>query len=316
MTSKKDDFFKPKNAQTDRRYEVLSPSGKYKLVVTPFSTKKGSWNYTQGLVFTQGNDAPIAEVRRNYSSFPFLFIEEHPNGHDFLVCGEDYQGQTVIELDTGRRKDYLPEEAKDGVGFCWAAYTFDRDSQILVVDGCFWAGPYQYNFYDFSNPMDGWPELMPKDEEGKGVWVDSEGKAPTIEDDQITTYETHNLDADSMDVEEEDERHEVVARRVFKREGLVLVQQSYWISEEEQARRKAREEAQAAYEAKLAKWKAEDPLYLAHRELLKDPKLTPEKHASRGITYEGWCPHFDGKEGRWCQRIVMKHKTYTVDLEL
>src|SRR5271155_2674993 len=83
---RKDAFFAPENAQVDKRHEVLSPSGKYKLVITPFATGPGSWNYSQGIVYRKDDDKPIAEVRRNYGGFPNLFIEGHPKG-DFLVAG-------------------------------------------------------------------------------------------------------------------------------------------------------------------------------------------------------------------------------------
>ena len=297
----------------NKTQEHVSPSGTFKLTVTPYATKPGCWNHTKGLVYRVGDDTPIAEVRRNYSSFPFLFIEDHPLG-PYLVCGEDYQGQTVIELDTGKRRDELSEGAKEGHGFCWAAYTFDRENQILTVDGCYWACPYMYQFYDFSNPMSGWPRLkiVEKKEDEKEIWIDAE-KAPTFSDGLITTYETRDLDEDNM--EEEDERHEVVAYRIFERDGLALVLKESWVSDDEQARRKAQEEAQAAYEVKLAKWKAEDPLYLAHRELQKDPVLSPADHASRGVCYDGWCPDFKEREPRHCQRIIEKHGTYTADLE-
>lgn len=116
-----------------------SPSGKYSLTISTIETKPGCWDYTCGVV--KAGDREISTVKRNYSSFPFLWIEDHPNGHDYLVCGENYQGQTVIELDTGKRRDFLPEEAKKGHGFCWGSCTFDRTTMMLVVCGCIWACP-------------------------------------------------------------------------------------------------------------------------------------------------------------------------------
>ena len=116
------------------RKEHLSPSGKYKLVTECYGFKKG-WNYSKGSVFRQGEDEPLFEVYRNYGHFTFLFVEDHPNSHAYLVCGEDYQGQTVLELDTGKRKDYLPRDGIVGHGFCWTAKRFNATSQILIVDG-------------------------------------------------------------------------------------------------------------------------------------------------------------------------------------
>jgi hypothetical protein len=148
----KAEFFTPERAKVSARKEHLSPSGKYKLVVTPFETSPGSWAYTQGLVFVLGQDTPIAEIQRNYSSFQFLWVEGHPKG-DFLVGGEDYQGQTVIELGSGKRLDFLPSAAEQGHGFCWVEMQFDPTAQLVIVAGCIWACPFEYRFYDFSDPM-------------------------------------------------------------------------------------------------------------------------------------------------------------------
>jgi len=37
--------------QVDKRQEFLSPSGRYRLVVTPYVTGTNTWGYTQGLVY-------------------------------------------------------------------------------------------------------------------------------------------------------------------------------------------------------------------------------------------------------------------------
>jgi len=179
--------------------EHLSPSGEYKLVVNSHATKPGCWDYTRGLVYRKGSDKPIAKVKRNYSSFPFCWID-HPNGHSYLVCGEDYQGQTVIELDTGKRRDHLPPEAEKGHGFCWADYRFDAATLMLVVEGCIWACPYEFRFYDFSDPMNGWPEIEPTEKcEPIGIYAD--GKPPVIEPDgTIKSYDTTNNDSDDDDI--------------------------------------------------------------------------------------------------------------------
>lgn len=144
----------------DAGQESFSPSGRYKLLVRYYGTKPGSWNYSRGTVWAADDPdgKPIADVKRNYSSFEFAWIEGHPNGHSYLVCGEDYQGQTVVELDTGRRRDHLPPEAKQGHAFCWIDYSFHAPTCLLVVGGCHWACPYETRFYDFRDPLTGWPD--------------------------------------------------------------------------------------------------------------------------------------------------------------
>lgn len=130
----------------------LSPCGKYKLEVIPYATRPGCWGYTMGVVTTVEGRG-IAEVRRNYSAFPFAWVPNHENGHSYLVCGENYQGYTVIELDTRGRRDYLPREAKVGFGFCWATINPSPDGKHLAVEGCYWACPYETRIYDFTDPL-------------------------------------------------------------------------------------------------------------------------------------------------------------------
>ena len=305
-----DKFFVKENAGKSR--EELSPDGKYKLVVTAYSTKKGCWSYTQGLVYRVNEDKPIFEVRRNYSSFWNSWVN-HPNGKTFLVCGADYQGQTVLELDTGRRRDFLPEEAKKGHGFCWVACEFNASTKILTVDGCIWAAPYEYRFYDFSNPMEGWPELQPVDAEGKDTYIDNDRKPPTFEPDgTIKTYQT------KIDDDEEDETKigELRSTRTWRPEGNKLVLVNEWVSDAEQTERAEYKIANERYERQMAEFRANDSLYLAYLELVKDPVLSTASYESHGVTYDGWCPDFKERESRWCQRIVeQKNKKLTIDLE-
>jgi hypothetical protein len=79
-----------------------SPSGRYRLDVVSWSPTSGC-EYAEGIVRAGAASDPVATVRRNYGVFPFTWCEDHPGGHDYLVGGEDYQGQAIIELDTGRR---------------------------------------------------------------------------------------------------------------------------------------------------------------------------------------------------------------------
>ena len=132
----------------------LSPSGSYRLEVAPFAPEAGGyWGYTRGRVIASDGRC-IADVVRNYAAFPFSWCENHHNGHSYLVCGEDYQCQTVIELDTGRRVDHVDPSAELGGGFCWAAHYPTRDGRFMFVDGCIWAGPYELVLFDFCQPFD------------------------------------------------------------------------------------------------------------------------------------------------------------------
>lgn len=307
--------FAPENERKDSIKEHLSPSGKYKLITSRFATGPGTWDYSQGKVFKIGSDEPIAVVQRNYGAFPFLFVENHPNGHDYLLAGEDYQGQTVVELDTGKVVNNLSHGASKGFGFCWADYTFNREHQLLIVDGCFWACPYELKFFDFSDPMNqGWPEL--ENEAG----ADADAKQPVFNaDGTITCFESEYVESDDDDERSDEEIQKdapVRVRKTFRRDGEKLVLVEEWVSEKEQERRRKNEEYQRQYEEWEANFKANDPLYVTYAALVKDPAFSPSDYQSRGITHKDWCPDFTKHETRWCRRIVEKGKgSFTIDLE-
>ncbi len=137
-----------------------SPSGRHRLEVTRLSLGSTRTPFSRGRVFRGSGAEPIAVVERNFGAFPFSWCEGHPSGHDYLVCGEDYQGQTVVELDTGARVDHVDPAAEQGGGFCWAAHypspgsaARSGEAPCLFVDGCIWAGPYEIVLFDFATPM-------------------------------------------------------------------------------------------------------------------------------------------------------------------
>jgi hypothetical protein len=147
------DFFIAENLIPDSLEEHFSPSRKYKLTVVNYKTLPERGDYSLAKIYLDQNERELFEVKRNYGHFPFCFVEKHPAGHDYLICGENYQGQTILELDTGKRIDYLPEGAKKGVGFCWTDISASIEKDVLAVEGCFWACPYAVRFIDFSEPM-------------------------------------------------------------------------------------------------------------------------------------------------------------------
>jgi hypothetical protein len=256
--------------EVDRQEEV-SPSGRFKLVIRSYKTSEGCWNYSRGTVY-RSDGTEVADVTRNYFSFVHLFIEDHPSGHAYLVCGADYQGQTVIDLETGARRDHLPKEAEDGVAFCWASYEFHAPTATLVVQGCHWACPYEYRLYDFTDPIgSGWPELE------TDQWIDDDALAPELRDDgTVRTFDSHRVftrlgirehhDAlDDVPDEELDDDNNWTrvtdAIKTFRRDGNRLVLAGEWVSEEERALRERRKRQKEEWEANVAAITAVDPFY-------------------------------------------------------
>lgn len=277
--------------------EHLSPTGKYRLEIKDLRQEEG-FDHTLGIVTDAGTGEVIAEVERNFHSFPFAFIENHPSGKSYFVCGADYQGQTVIELETGRRRDCLSDEAEEGFGFCWAVYEYNAAHQLLVVDGCIWACPYEYRLYDFSSPMDGWPQLeITENGERRSVLADV--RKPTLEGDIVKFYQT--------------EGDELAAVQTCRREGRQLIFLEEWVSEAEQKARSERDAANARYDAWLANLKATDPLYLEMKKQVEG--LPAADHIAVGVCHDKWCPFYENREERRICRRVVQTEPLQIDLE-
>jgi len=186
-------LFMPQNAQIDKIKKCPSPSGRYTLEVCPFKTGENTWNYSKGTIRNEHNIALIS-VYRNYGHFWHCWVE-HANGKEYLFCGEDYQGFTLIDLDRVAeyarycgggiddgdvdipgRQDYLPDRAKQGFGWCPVVMHPSPDGTVLAVEGCYWACPYEIRFYDFSKPENGLPmhliDVTDAEERIDG-WVDN-----------------------------------------------------------------------------------------------------------------------------------------------
>jgi len=339
-------YFKKENetdhliVETNKRREVLSPSGRYKLVINYYKTKKGCWNYSRGTVYRILDDAEICDIKRNYSYFHHSFVTK--NKQEYLITGRSYMSQTIINLDTG--EEFEPQgDHYDGMAFCWAKAYLSPDGNTLLVDGCHWACPYEYKFFDFTDPSQGWPELEIEGDD----YIDADDKDPIFHDDgSITCYQTSefflplNKFDDEIELEELDQfkngeyddpsNYQQVENVILtlKRKGNKIVVVDRWISDHEKQRIEKRRIANEEYQKWLKDFKSNDPLYLEYQKLLKEYELPAEKYEAQGITYSGWAPNFDKKETRWHRRIVQDCKVekkrllgnpveerYTVDLD-
>lgn len=290
---------------------IASPSGKYSIGVSIY---EGA-NASRGVVYQKEGDGWRQldfEVKRNYGAFPFLFIEGHATGHDFVLCGEDYQCSMVLELDTGRRRDYVPFEEVFGWGFCWAGFEYHAESQMLIVDGCLWACPYEFRFYDFSDPMEkGWPHIEVF-ENGEARAVDADAKSPLIEGTRVTTYET-------ADPDEGQSERVLLASWTFERMDNKLVLQNEWVSEREQQKREKSAEAKRVYKEWEATFKTTDPLYVLLTERSKDwPGSRDSWSFSVGVVHDSWCPTYKSpgqKERRVGRRVINVKKKLEARIE-
>ena len=74
---------------------------------------------------------------------------------DFLFVNRHFMKPTLLDLT--HQKAY-EDPATDE--FCWTGVEISPDGNTLLVDGCYWACPYMFEFFDFTDPTNGWPRLQ------------------------------------------------------------------------------------------------------------------------------------------------------------
>jgi hypothetical protein len=146
-------YFQDKFYKSDETEVFNSPSGKFKLEVHYYNHEEElrRYNYTKGIIKNNA-ESVIDIIYRNFSHFPYSWVEV--DGNEYLLCGLDYQGYSIVDLSKKETKHYVSVEAYAGHGFCWAEIFYFQQKKLIVVDGCYWAAPYELVFYDFSKPMD------------------------------------------------------------------------------------------------------------------------------------------------------------------
>ncbi|WP_256762431.1 hypothetical protein [Cohnella sp. WQ 127256] len=138
--------------KTDKVDIFYSPDMAYKLIIEYFNNKENrGWQYTRGIVKQLSTGKEIFLIR-NIGSFDFEWIMKEQEYH--LLCGQDYQGYTIVDLINMKVIDFVPEEFYEGMGFCWAAIHYAPGIDVLVVEGCYWADEYEIRFYDFCKPLE------------------------------------------------------------------------------------------------------------------------------------------------------------------
>ncbi len=144
-------FFIPSNLIPNSHKSFVSPSGVYALDIDLYNTGPKSSRYSRGIIRNKVSCEIVADIKRNYPVFWHSWVQ-HTNGNEYLLCGEDYQGYTIVNLSHKVVNSYLPHEAIKGDGFCWIMAYPSPNRLVLAVIGCYWASPYDLVFYNFSDP--------------------------------------------------------------------------------------------------------------------------------------------------------------------
>lgn len=92
----------------------------------------------------------------------FCRIILHSNGFHYMIFRRDLYGYSVLELETLKEMHYIPslcypDESKGEKffeTFIWIDVHYDPKSNLLAVDGCYWAAPSSVLLIDFSEPLE------------------------------------------------------------------------------------------------------------------------------------------------------------------
>ena len=121
--------------------------------ISRVGTGPGTWDYSRGIVWRKTDRKVIADIKRNFGHFPFTWMSQE--GSEYLVCGEDYQGHSVVDLGKGVTHVFVHEGAEKGGGFCWRELRPSPDGSRLLVEGCYWDSDFEWRVYDFAHPPTG-----------------------------------------------------------------------------------------------------------------------------------------------------------------
>ena len=93
--------------------------------------------------------------------FPPLDKIHHSNGHTYIPFHTDLYGISFFEVETGSRYDYIPEgQAFSGESFIVCHVFYDKDSDLLACDGCYWAGTNEIYVMDLTDPLHYDPRMI------------------------------------------------------------------------------------------------------------------------------------------------------------
>lgn len=85
-------------------------------------------------------------------------IVQHANGKSYLLFYECLYGYSVLDLASMESVRYIPWESGScdehfEETFIWCVPRYDRDSNLLAVEGTIWGAPNSVIVLDFSDPM-------------------------------------------------------------------------------------------------------------------------------------------------------------------
>ena len=105
------------------------------------------------------NDELVFEWKNTDGNSRVADIIHHSNGNKYLIFDEDLYGYSVLNLADLQCMHYIPAESYGKYPeefretFLWCKCFYNRETDLLAVEGCYWACPYDVIVLDFRDPM-------------------------------------------------------------------------------------------------------------------------------------------------------------------
>lgn len=114
------------------------------------------------------NGKPFYSWADTDSSNPHEFFDfvHHSNGHRYFPFHIELYGISYLDLDSGEVYHYIPEgyrhpvEWTYGESFIVTGVYYDRETDLIAYEGCYWGGPSDVMVGDFSEPLNYDPHLI------------------------------------------------------------------------------------------------------------------------------------------------------------
>jgi len=140
-------FFNPNSLLPGSEELSYSPTHNFFLKSTNYrqSHPNRNWIVTKIEIYQTFENKKIFEFLRNYDTNWHCWINQ--NGNEYLVCSEDFEGQSVFDLTTMKFYSFFSPSSP----FILVEYIPSPDNLKLAVVGCYWACGYELVIYDISN---------------------------------------------------------------------------------------------------------------------------------------------------------------------
>jgi len=134
----------------DKHETYDSPSGNYRMEIAAYRSPAYSMHRRISIatITDQRSGEHAATIARNYNPFWYCWLER--DDVEYLVCSEDFEGQTVVDLTQRRMESYSSPDDR----FIWAEFYPSPSKNKIAILGCYWACPYEVIVYDFTDPLD------------------------------------------------------------------------------------------------------------------------------------------------------------------